>query len=59
MSAIDKINDLIVRLQSGDEEFVAIFENDFKKFEEEYDKEAMMMQVEEMVGRMSTTTKEK
>lgn len=58
MSALDKINDMIVRLQSGDEEFVAIFENDFRKFEEEYDKESMMIQVEEMVGRMSATSKE-
>jgi hypothetical protein len=58
MSALDKINDLIVRIQSGDEEFIAIFEEGFKKFEEEYDKEAMMIQVEEMVGRMSDTSKE-
>ena len=58
MSALDKINDLIVRIQSGDEEFIAVFENDFKKFEEEYDKESMMIQVEEMVGRMSATNKE-
>ena len=58
MSALDKINDLIVRIQSGDEEFVAVFENDFKKFEEEYDKETMMIQVEEMVGRMFATSKE-
>ena len=33
MSALDKINDMIVRIQSGDEEFVAIFEDGFKKFE--------------------------
>lgn len=59
MSALDKINDLIVRIQSGDKEFIAVFEDDFKKFEEEYDKEAMMIQVEEMVGRMSATSKEK
>lgn len=56
MSALDKINDMIVRIQSGDEEFIAIFEEGFKKFEEEYDKEVMMVQVEEMVGRLSTTT---
>ena len=58
MSAIDKINDLIVQIQSGDEEFIAVFEEDFKKFEEEYDKEAMMIQVKEMVGRMSANSKE-
>lgn len=58
MSALDKINDLIVRIQSGDEEFIAVFEEGFKKFEEEYDKEAMMVQVKEMVGRMSATSKE-
>lgn len=59
MSALDKINDFIVRIQSGDEEFLALFEEGFKKFEEEYDKEDMMIQVEEMVGRMSATSKEK
>lgn len=59
MSALDKMNDLIVQIQSGDEEFIAIFEEGFKKFEEEYDKEAMMIQVEKMVGRMSATSKEK
>lgn len=59
MSALDKINDLIVRIQSGDEEFIAIFEEGFQKFEEEYDKEVMMIQVEEMVDRMSATSKEK
>lgn len=58
MSAIDKINDLIVRIQSGDEEFIAVFEEDFKKFEEEYDKEAMMVQVEEMVGKLFTHEKQ-
>lgn len=58
MSALDKINDLIVRIQSGDEEFIAVFEEDFKKFEEEYDKEAMMVQVKEMVGRMYTHEKQ-
>lgn len=52
MSALDKINDLIVRIQSGDEEFIAIFEEGFKKFEEEYDKESMMGQVEEMVDKL-------
>ena len=58
MSVLDKINDLIVRIQSGDEEFIAVFKEDFKKFEEEYDKEAMMVQVKEMVGRMSANSKE-
>lgn len=52
MSALDKINDMIVRIQSGDKEFVIIFEEGFKKFEEEYDKEAMMIQVEEMVDKL-------
>lgn len=58
MGALDKINDMIVRIPSGDKEFVAIFEEGFKKFDEEYDKETMMIQVEEMVGRMSATSKE-
>lgn len=58
MSALDKINDMIVRLQSGDEEFIAIFEEGFKKFEEEYDKEPMMIQVEEMVGKLFTHEKQ-
>lgn len=58
MSALDKINDLIVRIQSGDEKFVAIFEEDFKKFEEEYDKEDVMLPVEEMVGKLFTHEKQ-
>lgn len=58
MSALDKINDMIVRIQSGDEEFIAIFEEGFKKFEEEYDKETMMIIVEEMVGKLFTHEKQ-
>lgn len=56
MSALDKINDMIIRLQSGDEEFVILFEEGFKKFEEEYDKESMMIQVREMVNSITATT---
>lgn len=59
MSALDKINDMIIRLQSGDEEFIAVFEDDFKKFEEEYDKEDMMLRVKEMVDSIPATSKEK
>ena len=58
MSALDKINDMIVRIQSDDEEFIAVFADDFKKFEEEYDKETMMLQVEEMVGKLFTHEKQ-
>lgn len=36
MGALDKIQDLIYRLESGDKEFIALFEKSFQEFEEEY-----------------------
>ncbi|MDO5078563.1 MAG: hypothetical protein Q4D67_02900 [Streptococcus minor] len=38
MSAINKINDLIEKLESGDADFIKEFQNNFIIFEKEYDK---------------------
>lgn len=57
MGALDKIQDLIYRLESGDKEFIALFKNSFQEFEEEYDKETMMIQAKEMVDKISAIPK--
>lgn len=38
MSAINKINDLIKKLESGDVDFIKKFQDDFIVFEKEYDR---------------------
>lgn len=57
MGALDKIQDLIYRLESGDKEFIALFEKRFQEFEEEYDKETMMIQAKEMADKISAMPK--
>lgn len=57
MGALDKIQDLIYRLESGDKEFIALFEKRFQEFEEEYDKETMMIQAKEMADKISAIPK--
>jgi len=42
MSALNKINDLIQKLESGDVEFIKEFQNKFLIFEKEYDKEIFL-----------------
>ena len=39
MTAINKIKDLIQKLESGDPKFIKEFQNKFSMFEKEYDKE--------------------
>lgn len=53
MSALDKIQSLIVKLESGDSKFILEFENGFIEFEREYDKESARLQAKEMVDRIS------
>ena len=53
MSALDKIESLIVKLGSGDSKFILEFENGFIEFEREYDKESVELQVKEIVDRIS------
>lgn len=55
MSALDKIQSLIIKLGSGDSKFILEFENGFLEFEREYDKESDKLQVKEMVDRISAT----
>lgn len=55
MSALDKIQSLIAKLESGDSKFILEFENEFIEFEREYDKESARFKVEEMVDRISAT----
>lgn len=56
MSALDKIQSLIAKLESGDSKFILEFENGFLEFEREYDKESVRLQAKEMVDRISATT---
>ena len=42
MSALNKINELIQKLESGDVEFIKEFQNKFSMFEKEYDKEVFL-----------------
>ena len=57
MNSLDKIQDLIYRLESGDNEFITLFEKRFQEFEEEYDKETMMIQAKEMADKISAMPK--
>lgn len=57
MSALDKIRELTEQLESGDPKFIMEFQDKFREFEKEYDKDSTALQIREMVGRISAIPK--